>query len=1373
MYRINKEESFFFRLIKEWSESNKPNFVNTSPYVMHLICQKDPSFIVNAKGRAITLELLETTLNLVDDKEKFIMDILNDEYHNKEGISSNPIAMKYFCSVCGQAFIYAKEQACTFENFQIAINEKNSRYQLDINKVNEALSRGAFPGYGDFTSKYDLEKFCELDGRFLNLCRDVSFITEKALMLSLSHKDDNLPNIDIIMNRIKRKRNPKLNRLLVQTNGLCLLYMNEEEITKELVDIAINNSDESKRLTYDRIPKRYVKDYHNERSYIILEELIKQDSRWLNYLKVSSLTQEKTIELLNNCNPLPERFLRNVFFEFGNNEQVLEKLVSIDGIYALSTGQDFTLISRLIDKAMLHTDPNKKLTYDRYGLGFNFNCKVLKKLIKNDPRWIQKVSKDTIDEETLIEVINHPNYKYIPSNELIMKFSQNEKVVEAIIKQNELGKYTTEDIKEMLSSNMSEEFVNTKLFSELMKKQCNLKGLDYDFFINFVKKVSGINEDIFSSINLELFQSKYHCLYSKDGYEKLFAMSGYSEIQDKIVYIGNYSNQTDKTIGEKNVLLLSKMLECAYTNNNGEKIEEWVTCFNQIVSVFEKNISLYTMIAKNQDELDEVMLKNLTMYALGKHEFEIKSIDDLRKYREIRKAYIEKRLQSTDLINVKGALLEKTFGISYQTALDLYKPYCEGVLRGEKIFDPNLVIFFKQLNIIMKQTNIKRLKEVATRINITPNLDEKDYIHIGTMIKKRLLKEYNSSLYYPSGKPSDDINGVKLYKAAGEDGARQFNLSIHVLGAYSSFNPDTEGFNFKENWTRPLINNHGICTSYIGNNHLGAASIESCVLGFTNYENGSLLLSGPSDIYSTNATFDISGDELGKCTFLLPNDMKDSTRKNHNEMVFERRVEDQKRMPSYVVYFCDDYEKAKRRYERYKKRRHNKEKDYDFELNELNPAYEAEILAYSIKAAQDFNIPIVVVERKKIIQKEKERINKSLRKFSTDTKLSHTEIKQYLHDTLIDITNNNIGNDTLSNRIKKKDAIDKWLIKKTIFTIKRKIRRYINSDPLISLMIIDELEDVLTHEKNGRGKLLYSPYSLSQDIKKIRDHIIKKCDNPRHIISFFDKDIDDNSYLVEYNSKMQDKVTLEQYSINDLKNLISKDTKSKVFLTINEIDNDNLYPKDDIQTRRHIENTLLLAGVIASQIELPDYDLDLLLLATLYHDIGKRGISNHAKSSSLVAYELLKDKYEDKEIKIIQAVIESHEDSEKDLSEICNNLGLDPLDKTLMMRIEKISYCLKDANNLDKTRYLSNSEEYFNSSTLYFDVSKKLIKPVMQMNEMYAYQDVMKLIDTNPELYSNITETLRTKKNPKEIICIYQNKKDVTSIKESGLSYGK
>ena len=35
--------------------------------------------------------------------------------------------------------------------------------------------------------------------------------------------------------------------------------------------------------------------------------------------------------------------------------------------------------------------------------GTYFNCIALKKLIKLDPRWIEKVSVQTIDEETLIE----------------------------------------------------------------------------------------------------------------------------------------------------------------------------------------------------------------------------------------------------------------------------------------------------------------------------------------------------------------------------------------------------------------------------------------------------------------------------------------------------------------------------------------------------------------------------------------------------------------------------------------------------------------------------------------------------------------------------------------------------------------------------------------------------------------------------------------------------------------------------------------------------------------------------------------------------------------------------------------------------------
>lgn len=1371
MYSLKKKESFFIKIIKNWADSKRPNFVNTNPYVMHLICKNDPRFIINARGRAITDELMSVVLSQVEDKEEFILAILNRDYHTEDSIASSPIAMKRMCQICGKAFIYAKEEACTFENFQIAISNKLSENKLEINRVNEYLIKGVFPGYGYFTSKYDLENFCRYDGRFLNLCRDANAIDKNILILALNHEDDKLPNLEILMNTLRKKKSANLNRLMVQTNGLCLLYLKEEDITPELVYLALNNPDPKKRLTYDRIPKKYANDYYTERNYSIMKPLIEQDSRWLNFLKVGKMDTTEIIKILEDCNPLPKKFLQNVYWSCGDNLQVMEKLVAIDGVYALPHYSNPEIITKLIDKALTHTDPNKTLTYNRFTFGSHFECSALKKLIDLDSRWINKAIINTIDEDTLIQVINASDYKYIPPNELIIKFAQNEKVVNAIIKQNELGKYTTEDIKMMLSSNMSQDFINTKFFNDLMKRQCEINKIDYNFFFNFVKQVIEINEDVFSSINFELLQEKYHKLYLDDGYEKLLAMAAYPDIQDKIVRIGNYKN-----LGEQNILLLSKMLDYAYKNKNGEKVEEWVSCYSKIITAFEKNLPFYSTIALQQDKLDILTLSRLTMYSIGNHHYKITSIEDLQNYEKIREAYIEKKLNSNDFVDVKEGVLEKVFGISYETANEIYSPYCEGILRGKDIFEEEFVLFFKQLKTIMEIKNLEELRKVGKNFNTNIKLDVKDYLHLGTMIKKRLVKEYNKTLYKPSGIEDDLINGIKLYKVAGKDGSKPFNLSVHVLGAYSNFSSEREGFNYHDNWTRPLINNHGICTSYIGNNHLGVAEIENAVLGFTDYEYGSLLLAGPRDIYSANSTFDIMSDESSKCNYLLPSNLIDSTRVNHNELVYERRIGTQKRMPSYIVYFCDDYDKAKHRYERLKRRgRYEKLANLDTAI--LSPYYEADMLHHTLKAAEDFGVPIVVVERKKIAKKERERIDKTLREFITDSKLNRQEVKRYLHDTLTDIGNNYVGNSSPGHSALNKRYFNEFLVKKTMFCIKRKIIRYMNSDPLISLMIIEELTEILESEKKNHGTRLYSPYPYLQDINKIKNKILSRNKDVHHISPILNNTINDESHLIEYNSQVKPLIGVEQYNLSDINSLIKDDVKNKVFLTINEIDNDDLYPKEDIETRRHIENVLLFSGIIATQVGLSNHDIDLLLLSSLYHDIGKRGKSNHALSSSLVAHELLKDKYEEQDIKIVQAIIEYHEETDKEdiecLEKICSDKGIDSKDEELMKRIKKIAHCLKDANNLDKTRYLSNSNQFLRQDSLYFDVSKKLIKPSMQINEYYAYVDMMNLVNNKPELYSEITSSLEENNNPKKVIKDYREIPIINEGNNEVLSYGK
>ena len=141
------------------------------------------------------------------------------------------------------------------------------------------------------------------------------------------------------------------------------------------------------------------------------------------------------------------------------------------------------------------------------------------------------------------------------------------------------------------------------------------------------------------------------------------------------------------------------------------------------------------------------------------------------------------------------------------------------------------------------------------------------------------------------GKTEDEIySGVKMFKAAGQNGDKPFNISLHSLGAYSDFVPVGDDFSFRDDWNRPKMSIHGICTSYVGNNNLGIANIKYTVLGFTGYEEEALLLSGPEDIYSNNQTFSIIEDEDKKSTHVMPKDMIDMTRHTHNEMVIEKDI---------------------------------------------------------------------------------------------------------------------------------------------------------------------------------------------------------------------------------------------------------------------------------------------------------------------------------------------------------------------------------------------------------------------------------------------------------------------------------------------------
>ena len=163
--------------------------------------------------------------------------------------------------------------------------------------------------------------------------------------------------------------------------------------------------------------------------------------------------------------------------------------------------------------------------------------------------------------------------------------------------------------------------------------------------------------------------------------------------------------------------------------------------------------------------------------------------------------------------DVKSAAFEKVFGISMKTA-EGFRPYCEGILLKPESFHPNIVEFIKAVDQILKENNMSLLRETIKAFERSAGLDEKGIIHLRTMLKKQYLHEYNRVLFDTKDKLPDHIlNGVKLYHAGGKNGDKDFSLCIHAVGAYMGSSDTTaRRFNFKEDWNRPIITNHGICS---------------------------------------------------------------------------------------------------------------------------------------------------------------------------------------------------------------------------------------------------------------------------------------------------------------------------------------------------------------------------------------------------------------------------------------------------------------------------------------------------------------------------------------------------------------------------------
>ena len=166
-------------------------------------------------------------------------------------------------------------------------------------------------------------------------------------------------------------------------------------------------------------------------------------------------------------------------------------------------------------------------------------------------------------------------------------------------------------------------------------------------------------------------------------------------------------------------------------------------------------------------------------------------------------------------------------------------------------------------------------------------------------------------------------------------------------------------------------------------------------------------------------------------------------------------------------------------------------------------------------------------------------------------------------------------------------------------------------------------------------------------------------------------------------------------------------------------------------------------------MDLNDEDLDILLTSALYQNYSN--------------LDHLKDKYPNKDLSLIEAVLYLNEKN-TNIEDLCNAVGIDKEDNDTINRVQTITKILQDANTLEKSKDII-KEDSITLDMFNFDISKRFIKLAMQLNEHYAYQDIIKLTNEKPELYQVITDKLSIIKSPKKVLQEYKNEKN-TSIQE-------
>jgi len=183
---------------------------------------------------------------------------------------------------------------------------------------------------------------------------------------------------------------------------------------------------------------------------------------------------------------------------------------------------------------------------------------------------------------------------------------------------------------------------------------------------------------------------------------------------------------------------------------------------------------------------------------------------------------------------------------------------------------------------------------------------------------------------------------------------------------------------------------------------------------------------------------------------------------------------------------------------------------------------------------------------------------------------------------------------------------------------------------------------------------------------------------------------------------------------------INLEKKEYLIEIIKNIDKKYLY-HSDFHGLHHSEKVLLNAYLLGLNEKLDNIDMQIILDAALYHDIGRENDFEDTTHGLITANKLEKivrnPIYQDKNnLEILRAICDAHSVADKNMENIFYSYEIEEKYK---QRYLKLAIILKDADALDRKRFNKTSTAALKDSFLRLDFSKILINLADNINVYY------------------------------------------------------